>query len=122
MSASVQFGQLDFWKPARELVHEATPMDSRPGEEARTWNIKRHNNRVYGRVSATSVAENGIEKPVLIYHNESGGIDLEDGHHRVIAAYDHSPTTLVPVKHEWKGTNPRLDHFREEHPRGEGGL
>jgi hypothetical protein len=116
MNASPQFHQLDIWKPARELVHETKPGDYDPNRHANEhdmWEDKRLNNQDTGLDKA--VAKEGVKEPVMIFHGNTH-TTLEDGHHRAIAAYDHSPDTLVQVQHEWKGTNPVLDMFREVHP------
>jgi hypothetical protein len=42
-----------------------------------------------------SVAKHGVEYPVTL--NEHGQID--GGHHRIQAAYDHDPNSYVPVSH-----------------------
>lgn len=45
-----------------------------------------------------SIAKEGVQKPVEVYHDNSGS-SLLNGHHRVIGANKINPNMLIPVEH-----------------------
>lgn len=117
MSASTQFSQLDMWKPADELMHgigHGDAMSYSSTEEM--WADKRaqnSNDRNYRGITPEQVRTEGIKTPVDILHHRGRQV-LEEGHHRVAAAYDVHPKTLVPVSHNWAGNQdyrPKMKPF-----------
>jgi hypothetical protein len=101
MAASDHLGeQLRMFMTARELHAMPSADVGGPLPAWRThgemWSDKAKDNADDGL--GASVAKHGVEYPVTIAHR--GEVtELEAGHHRIQAAYDHNPESYVPVQH-----------------------
>jgi hypothetical protein len=106
--------QLDMWKPARELrgmhLSDASVYLSNHGlSSASSENVKRARTNVMRRKVRESkksglydsIKEQGVEKPVEVFHDWQGAT-LMEGHHRVASAMSIDPNSLVPVRHQWR--------------------
>jgi ParB-like chromosome segregation protein Spo0J len=92
----VSHQQLAMFMPAHEL--NKIPMMDAPNYSSRKDMItsKLRDNAVTGLQK--SIQNEGVQKPVDVYHDDSGRY-LQNGHHRVIGANKVNPNMLVPVEH-----------------------
>lgn len=58
-----------------------------------------HFDRSQGPSMEASVRREGVREPVGIFHGDSYGAMLGEGHHRVAAAFRVNPSMEVPVEH-----------------------
>lgn len=114
MAASdhLQPQQLSMFMTARELYnHPSVDVAGGTSDYGGHWKslrsmhmTKRRENKADGL--DVHVAEHGVHGPVTMAHTRSGP-RTSDGHHRIVAAYDANPESLVPVEHEgWDGDRP----------------
>lgn len=62
------------------------------------WNVKRRENKRSGLKK--DVAAHGVQHPVeLVSGRDVEGTVIYHGHHRIQAAFEHNPQSLVPVEH-----------------------
>jgi len=92
----VSHQQLAMFMPAHEL--NKMPMMDAPNYSSRKDMItsKLRDNAVTGLQK--SIQNEGVQKPVEVYHDDSGRY-LQNGHHRVIGANKVNPNMLIPVEH-----------------------
>jgi ParB-like chromosome segregation protein Spo0J len=88
--------QLAMFMPAHELYK--MPMMDASNYSSRKDMItsKLRDNVVSGLQK--SIQKEGVQKPVEVYHDDSGRY-LQNGHHRVIGANKVDPKMLIPVEH-----------------------
>lgn len=115
--------QLRMFMTAQEL-HDHHSIDVMQTPESRyggawpdmdsMWRTKRRENKMDGLDK--SVREHGVHSPVeLTSGRDVDGAVIQDGHHRIQAAFDHNPQSLLPVEHDsleaphnrWRGSAKR---------------
>lgn len=102
-----QFEQLRMLMTAKEL-HDMHSIDVQQTPESRfggafksmdaMWKAKKRENKADGFDKL--IAAEGVKDPVSL--TTGRGIEgrvIEDGHHRIQAAYDANPESFVPVEH-----------------------
>jgi ParB-like chromosome segregation protein Spo0J len=88
--------QLAMFMPAHELYK--LPMNDLPNYRSKEHLVEEKLGESIDNGLLHSVAKTGVQKPVEVYHDDSGQY-LQNGHHRVVSAHTVNPKMLVPVEH-----------------------
>ena len=111
-------GQLSMWIPARELMNytaghtEGFSNDYLPLSESRslTWlklKESKTGSEYYtdapkkkGKPSLyQSIKKEGVRIPVNLKIRKNNDVQIDDGHHRIVAAHDINPDMEIPVRY-----------------------
>lgn len=101
--------QLPMFMTGREIQEQASPGDTAIDDEDKMWAYKRGDavlspSGVYGQPDlnlASSVRRHGVQRPVDIFHEQTGSkpLTLVQGQHRVAVGAMVAPDRLIPVVH-----------------------
>jgi len=86
------------------VLRTAKLKDSKRGSAEGTLSLSPYTNAKRPELSGTlyeSIKKYGVKTPVTIRGQVGTQLILENGHHRIVAAYDINPNMEIPINYKW---------------------